>query len=38
MYALEVTLGTIEQMHHCVVEQTQLADGSIELVLAQQGV
>ncbi|MBA5867510.1 MAG: DUF1257 domain-containing protein [Nitrospira sp. CR1.3] len=38
LYALEVTLGTIEEMNHCVVEQNQLADGSIELVLAQQGV
>ena len=38
MYALEVTLATIEQMKHCVVDQYQLADGSIELVLAQQGV
>jgi uncharacterized protein DUF1257 len=38
MYALEVTLSTIEQMHHCVIAQTQLADGSIELVLAQHGV
>jgi hypothetical protein len=37
MYALEVTLGTIEQMNHCVLEQTHLADGSIELLLAQQG-
>lgn len=38
LYALEVTLDTIEQMNHCVVDQYQLADGSIELVLAQQGV
>jgi hypothetical protein len=38
LYALEVTLGTIEHMNHCVVDQYQLADGSIELVLAQQGV
>jgi len=37
MYALEVTLGTIEQMNYCVIAQTQIADGSIELVLAQQG-
>ena len=38
VYALEVTLGTIEQMNHCVIDQYQLPDGSIELVLAQQGV
>jgi uncharacterized protein DUF1257 len=37
LYALEVTLSTIEQMHHCVLEQTQLADGSIELLVAQHG-
>ena len=37
MYALEVTLSTIEQMNHCVLEQTHLADGSIELLLAQHG-
>ena len=36
-YALEVTLGAIEQMNHCVIEQTHLADGSIELLLAPQG-
>ena len=38
MYALEVLLSTVEQMNHCVIEQTHLADGSIELLLAQQGV
>lgn len=38
LYALEVTLGMIEHMNHCVVDQYQLPDGSIELVLVQQGV
>ena len=37
-YALEVTLQTIAAMSHCVTGQTELADGSIVLELAQLGV
>jgi hypothetical protein len=36
-YALEVTLGQLEAMNHCVLSQTQLEDGSIELELGQIG-
>lgn len=36
-YALEVTLGQLAEMNHCVLSQTQLADGSIELELGQIG-
>ena len=36
-YALEVTLGQLTGMNHCVLSQTQLEDGSIELELGQIG-
>lgn len=36
-YALEVTLGHLTAMNHCVLNQTQLEDGSIELELGQIG-
>jgi hypothetical protein len=36
-YALEVTLGHLTTMNHCVLNQTQLEDGSIELELGQIG-
>jgi len=36
-YALEVTLGQLAGMNHCVLNQTQHEDGSIELELGQIG-
>jgi len=36
-YALEVTLGQLAGMNHCVLSQTHHEDGSIELELGQIG-